>query len=153
MATPLTPVVSKHLPHLGNMQRFVYEIPSVLPSSTSPRYELDIMTSTGKIAQLRVNYDPGVGLDTDVKLYIFTSDLGARKTIDHLIETPTIDDGCFSQAGELGIYFENTDPAVANPAKGTTGIANLYVEVDNLGATNPTGTVSLELIIQAAGHV
>ena len=154
MATPLTPVVSKGLPFQGNAHRYVYEIPSVLVSSTSPRYELDIATDAGRIEQVRLNY-PGVppGSFTDVVGFIFTSDLGTRGSIDHLIETPVISDGCFSQAGNMGIYFENTDPTPASTSKlGSGGVPRLYVEIDNNGTSFATGTLSLEIIIKAAGQ-
>jgi len=142
MATPLTPVVSKVLPGQGSIVRYVYEIPSVLPAMTSPRYELNVQTSNGKVLQFRLIY-PNV---TDTVGHVFTSDLGTRGTIDELIQTPTIQDGCFSQSG-LGIYYENTDPQPDPLPKGGTGTGLLYFELDNLGLT-PTGTITLELIIQ-----
>lgn len=146
MATALTSVVSKRLPQQPNILRFVYEIPSVLPSSTSPRYNLEIDNDNGEILQLRINYTG----NTTVEVFIFTADLGVRGTIDHLIETPSITDGCFSQ-GNLGIWFENTDPDPSPLAKGGTGTSRLYLELDNSGATNPTGVVSVELIIRGYG--
>jgi len=150
MATALTPTLQKYMRRLPSYQRFVYDIPSVLAASTSPRYELLINSDEGKIDQLRINY-PNI---TDIKAFIFTSDLGARGTIDHLIETPVIDDGCFSQ-GNLGILFENTDPEPPSTLDcdlDPKGVYKLYIEIDNTGAS-PTGVISLELIIQvnAAG--
>ena len=141
MATPLTPVLRKFLNHLPRYQRFVYDIPSVLPASTSPRYELLVHSDEGIVQQLRINY-PTV---TDVAAFIFTSDLGARNTLEHLMETPVITDGCFSQ-GNLGIIYENTDPVPV----GKCGVELLYIEFDNTGAS-ATGVIQLELIIQVDG--
>lgn len=142
MATPLTPVISKVLPNSPSIVRYVYEIPSVLPSSASPRYELCVKSPNGEIKQFRLVY-PGT---TDVVANVFTSDAGTTGTLDHLIATPTIDDGCFSQSG-LNIYYENTDPTPFTTAKNPNGVAKLYIEVTNSGGTNATGVVSLELMV------
>lgn len=142
MATALIPTLQKFLRSLPQLQRFTFDIPSVLPASTSPRYELLIFQDEGVIQQLRINYP----LTTDVVAFIFTSDLGARNTLDHLIETPTISDGCFSQ-GNLAIIFENTDPIV--PPK--CGNERLYIELDNTGLS-ATGVIQFELIIRSSGQ-
>jgi len=150
MATPLIPTLSKYMRRLPSYQRFTYSIPSVLAASTSPRYELLINSDEGTIEQLRINYP----IATDIKAFIFTSDLGARGTLEHLIETPVIADGCFSQ-GKLGILFENTDPEVPSTLDcdlDPKGVYKLYVEIDNTGVA-ATGIIELELFIQvnAAG--
>jgi hypothetical protein len=146
MATPLTPTLRKFFTHLPQLQRFVYDIPSVLPATTSPRYELLLHSDEGRLEQIRLNY-PGTppGTFPDIAAFIFTSDLGARGTLEHLIETPVIDDGCFSQV-DLKILFENTDPVPA----GKCGVEKLYIEVDNTGAV-ASGIIELELIIRVDG--
>ena len=144
MATALTPVTSQRLPHLQNYLRVVYAVPSVLPTSTSPRYSLPIQVVAGELTQMRLAYTGA----TTTTVYILTSDLSTRNSLEHIVQTPVVTN-CFSQ-GNLGIHFQNTDPAAAVIAKGSTGTALLYVEVDNTGAS-ATGEIGLELIIKTPG--
>lgn len=142
MATPLTPSLQKILPNAPGIQRFVYEIPSVLNGTTSPRYELNVQSPQGKIEQIRIAYPT----ETTTQVFIFSADAATRLTIEEILRTPEFD--CYFPQANLGVWFENTDPA---PAEETSfGTPNLYIEIDNNGAS-ATGVITVELIIQTLG--
>lgn len=137
MATLLPADRSQALKHLPNLYRYVYTIPSTMANSTSPRYALPVRTVAGTWFQLRLAY-----ADTTVlaQAFFFSSDAATRHSIEQIASTPELE-GCFGQSN-LGIIFENTD----DPQD-----AFIYVEVDNLDLANPTGEITVEVIIQSAG--
>lgn len=145
MAVALAPTVSKSVPHIANTQRFVFEIPSVLASGSSPIYDLPVTAAAGTIMQFRVAYSG----DTQTSFHIGTRDFDFRDTIEEILRAEEIV-RCF-QFNHLCVIYENTDTAPATTAKGQTGVAELHLIVDNDGATNATGVIQMELIIQAPG--
>ena len=137
MATLLPPDRTKALQHLPNLYRFVYTVPSVLANNSSPRYELPITTKAGMWFQLRISY---ADMSVMSQAYFFASATAARHSIEMIAHTPEIE-GCFGQSN-LGIIFENTD----DPQ-----VASIYMELDNLSLLDPTGEITVEVIVQSAG--
>lgn len=136
MATPLTPHVARFMNLIAQAYKVQVTIPSVAASSTSPRYSIPIQAVEGVVLQVRIAY-PAV---TTVDFFIYSSDLGTRGSLEEIIRAEGITQ-CL-QPPPQQIYFENTDPDKD---------AFLYVEVDNTGATLPTGELELELIIRVEG--
>lgn len=141
MATLLPPDSVRLLPHLANLHRFLFTVPSVLAESSSPRYALQVDHGTGILKQVRAVWPNA----TTVSLYLGAKDDNYRDTLNEVYRAENVTRMCNS-CGILEVIFENTDTYTAS----TAGNPFLYVEVDNLGGSLTTGMISLEIIILAA---
>lgn len=144
MATLLTPASKRKLPHIPNLHRFVYSVPSVLAGSSSPRYLLPVDHNAGILRQIRFFWVNS----TTLSLFLGTSDTDFRGTLDEIYRSENTSGFC-PPASSLSLIFENSD-ALVNPGLGSQKQPNLYLEIDNANLGDPTGIISLELIIQAA---
>ena len=102
MATPLTPIIKRYMNLIAQAHKTVVAIPSVPADDVSPRYEFEIPSKEGIILQVRMAYTSVTTTD----LFLFTSDTGARGSLDEIIRAEGIT-MCL-QPPPQQIYYENS---------------------------------------------
>ena len=142
MATPTTLLVRKRLKISPHINRLVYSVPSVLPSSTSPRFELELMTPEGTLLQVKFVMSNNALVD----IFFGAEDIAFRGTIAEVHNIRSVTQDCPS-ANNINAIFENTD----TPPAGKNGVEKLYLEIDNRSSLEPTGAITLELMVHEGG--
>jgi len=142
MATPSTLVSRARLPLSPHIDRIVATVPSVLPASSSPRYEILLQTFVGTILQIKFI----VANNTMLNAFFGSEDVAFRNTIMEVHRLTNVSQECGSFPNIRAIFL-NTD----TPPPGKCGVEKLYLEIDNLSSAESTGLITLEMMIQEGG--
>lgn len=131
MATPT--VVQIGHTHKPRLNLYKYELANVGTSATGSEEELADIAAQGRIKQIRCACN-----STDFDLQIFNKTGGTVNTINEIFKTET-ENLLYDEYG-LDVNYRNAD---------TTFGGSLYAKVKNDDGGNATGTIYLEIYVEA----
>ena len=139
---PTTSTVAR-LSSLARTFRYVFTMPSIAPSTTGFPHALEVQHADGRLETVRISYPN----NTDADVHLGVIDANYRDTFQDVFVLAAMNQ--VSRNDDLGVWFSNDDVDPVPVPRGFTGRTKLYVEIDNVGVTNATGVITVELILIA----